>query len=113
MTDWQDISTAPKDVEFLVHLKCGYISRGRLVNGKYLAFDSSGPVTLRTDTTVTHWMPLPDPPTTSIKEDAMTLPDAMRLLKRARDAWENQAERDLGCMRACREIAKAFEREGD
>lgn len=61
---WQPIKTAPKDEDFLVALRSGYVTRGRLVMGKYLATDSNGPSSRQTDTTATHWMPLPVAPST-------------------------------------------------
>lgn len=62
VVDWQPIETAPEDVDFLVYCRSGYISRGRLVGGKYLAADSFEPCVVATDTTVTHWARLPAPP---------------------------------------------------
>lgn len=60
--NWQTIDTAPRDRDFFVALRSGYITRGRLVSGRYLATDSMGPVARNTDTTATHWADIPAGP---------------------------------------------------
>ena len=60
--DWRPIETAPLDRDFLVAMKSGYITRGRLINGKFLAIDSTGPVSSGTDTTASHWAEIPAGP---------------------------------------------------
>jgi hypothetical protein len=59
---WKPIETAPTDGDFLVAFRSGYVTRGRLINGKYLASDSAGPSARNTDTTATHWQPVPAAP---------------------------------------------------
>ena len=59
MTDWQDISTAPREIEFRCLLSHGY----SVVTGYW---DGDGWVNERskvgTKYQPTHWMPLPPPP---------------------------------------------------
>jgi hypothetical protein len=63
VSEWKPIETAPRDQDFLVYLRNGYIARGRYVNGRHFAADSFGPSGARaSDPTPTHWMPLPEPP---------------------------------------------------
>lgn len=57
--DWRPIGGAPTDRDFLVYLRSGYVTRGRLINGKHLATDNNGPTDRQTDTTATHWADIP------------------------------------------------------
>lgn len=59
---WQPIETAPKDGDFLAYLSHGYITRGRFLNRKVFACDSTGPRVRHDDPSPTHWMPIPEPP---------------------------------------------------
>lgn len=64
--EWLPIETAPKDgTDFLAFLAYGYITRARYINGRFFAADSMGTSSSAPphDTTATHWMPLPPPPT--------------------------------------------------
>jgi hypothetical protein len=63
MSEWRPIETAPKEGDFLAYIAYGYITRGRMIQGKWFAADSLGDGGRNKDTNPTHWMPLPEPPT--------------------------------------------------
>lgn len=60
--DWQDISTAPKEIEFRCLLSHGYSVVCGYWNGDYWVNERSfcSPPLNKYDPT--HWMPLPNPP---------------------------------------------------
>ncbi len=61
-SQWRDISTAPREGHFLVCLANGWVTRGTYVSGRFFASEGSGPQHAGSDTTPTHWQPLPDAP---------------------------------------------------
>jgi hypothetical protein len=69
MTEWKDISTAPKDGT--VFLVCGYGGNGYYVtdakfeNKEIRMFDQESDKYLWDSTYHTHWQPLPPPPDSS------------------------------------------------
>lgn len=64
--DWQPIETAPKDGTII--LGCGFGSKGyfvddvRWIDGAFWAFDPYADSHSLLSTQLTHWMPLPPPP---------------------------------------------------
>lgn len=62
MAKWNAMADAPKDRDFLVELNNGYITRGRLINGKHFGADSLGPGGHQGfDTSPKCWQDLPKP----------------------------------------------------
>lgn len=68
MTEWQDISTAPKDgTEILVYFtehesKIGNILTAKYQNEYWIDPNIVSPIVRLFEPFLTHWMPLPNPP---------------------------------------------------
>ena len=68
MSDWQDISTAPKDGTRVLVAARGMVEAARWTNGGYGAWGWHNAYSEREDPwegnrlDATHWMPLPTPP---------------------------------------------------
>lgn len=56
---WRPMASAPRDRDFLVQLKNGYVTRGRYINAKYFACDGGGPSRGSNNTEPLCWMELP------------------------------------------------------
>lgn len=54
---WRPMASAPRDRDFLVQLKNGYVTRGRYINAKFFGCDSMGGGNSNTDPLC--WMELP------------------------------------------------------
>lgn len=61
MSDWQPIETAPRDGTWLLLTGEGHVGAGLWLFGEWRDLGDIGWGGM-TEPTITHWMPLPEPP---------------------------------------------------